>query len=125
MDDQQRTKILGGGLALVILVFLLRSTVDGWLRGPIRKLESELAAAEKSAETLQAEELQLAVAKRHLEAHRKRRNSEVRRPGVLGRRHCVGDLGRPSGYQLRHADHSNRADHLRARTERVFREDDS
>lgn len=67
MDDQKRTKILAGGLTLVILVFLLRSKVDGWLRGPILKLQTEVAAAETSAVTLEAEEIQLKVAQRNLE----------------------------------------------------------
>ncbi len=67
MDDRKRTKILAVGLALVILVFLLRSKADNWLRGPIRTLQTELAAAEESAATLKAEELQLEVAKRNLE----------------------------------------------------------
>lgn len=67
MDDQKRKKILAGGLAAVILVFLLRSTVDGWLRGPIRKLQSEVASAEASAKTLAADELQLEVARRNLQ----------------------------------------------------------
>ena len=67
MDDQKRTKILAGGLVAVILVFLLRSKADNWLRGPIRALQGEVAAAEKSAETLRAEELRLDVAKRNLE----------------------------------------------------------
>ncbi len=68
MDDQRRTKILAGGLALVILVFLLRSKVDSWLRGPIRALQAEVADAEKSAATLQADQIQLHVAQRNLEA---------------------------------------------------------
>jgi len=67
MDDQKRTKILAGGLTLVILVFLLRSKVDGWLRGPILALQREVAAAEKSAVTLAADEIQLKVALRNLE----------------------------------------------------------
>ena len=67
MDDQKRKKILVGGLALVILVFLLRSKVDGWLRGPILKLQREVAAAETSAVTLEANEIQLKVAQRNLE----------------------------------------------------------
>ena len=67
MDEQTRKKILVGGLTLVVLVFLLRSKVDNWLRGPIRALHSELATAEKSAETLAAQEIQLDVARRNLE----------------------------------------------------------
>ncbi len=67
MDDQKRTKILAGGLALVMLVFLLRSKADEWLRGPIRKLQSEVADAEQDAETLQADQLQLQVAQRNLD----------------------------------------------------------
>lgn len=67
MDDQKRTKILAGGLALVILVFLLRTKVDGWVRGPILKLQKEVVAAEKSAATLEADEIQLKVAQRNLE----------------------------------------------------------
>lgn len=67
MDDQKRTKMLAGGLTLVILVFLLRSKVDGWLRGPIRTLQTEVAAAEKSAVILEADEIQLMVAQRNLE----------------------------------------------------------
>ncbi|MEZ6032516.1 MAG: cadherin repeat domain-containing protein [Planctomycetaceae bacterium] len=67
MSDQNRTKILASGLAAVILVFVLRTRVDNWLRGPIRTLQNEIAAAERSAETLQAEEIRLEVAKRNLE----------------------------------------------------------
>ena len=67
MDDQKRTKILAGGLALVILFFLLRNKADSWLRGPIRTLETEVAAAAESAVTLEAEAIQLKVAARHLE----------------------------------------------------------
>ena len=67
MDDQKRKKILVGGLTLVILVFLLRSKVDSWLRGPIRALETEVADAEKSAATLEAEEIQMKVAQRNLQ----------------------------------------------------------
>lgn len=67
MDDQKRTKILAGGLTLVILVFLLRSKVDGWLRGPIRALQTEVAAAEKAAVILEADEIQLGVAQRNLD----------------------------------------------------------
>lgn len=67
MNDQKRTKILAGGLAAVILVFVLRTRVDNWLRGPIRALQNEIAAAERSAENLQAEEIRLEVAKRNLE----------------------------------------------------------
>ena len=67
MDDQKQKKVLVGGVAAVILVLLLRSTVDNWLRGPIRKLQSELAAAEQAEKTLAAEELQLEVARRNLE----------------------------------------------------------
>lgn len=66
MEDQKRTKILAGGLAVVILVFLLRSKADEWLRGPIRRLQSEVAAAEKTAATLQEKQLQLKVAQRNL-----------------------------------------------------------
>ena len=67
MDDQKRTKILGGGLTLVILIFLLRSKVDSWLNGPIRALQTEVATAEKSAVTLEADAIQLKVAQRNLE----------------------------------------------------------
>ena len=67
MDDQRRTKILAGGLTLVILAFLLRSKVDGWLRGPIRALQTEVTAAEKSAVILEADEIQLKVAQRNLD----------------------------------------------------------
>jgi len=67
MDEQTRKKVLVGGLAAVILVFLLRSKVDEWVRGPIRKLQSEVAAAEASAEALTAEGIQLDVAKRNLD----------------------------------------------------------
>ncbi|MBC7966032.1 MAG: putative Ig domain-containing protein, partial [Fuerstia sp.] len=66
MDDQKRTKILAGGLALVILVFLLRSKADEWLRGSIRRLQSEVADAEKDAETLQEKQRQLQVAQSNL-----------------------------------------------------------
>ena len=66
MDDQKRTKILAGGLVAVILVFVLRTRVDNWLRGPIRALQNEITAAERSAETLQADEIRLEVAKRNL-----------------------------------------------------------
>ena len=59
MDDQKRTKILAGGLVAVILVFVLRTRVDNWLRGPIRALQNEITAAEGSAETLQADEIRL------------------------------------------------------------------
>jgi hypothetical protein len=67
MEDQKRTKILAGGLLAVILVFLLRSSVDNWLRGPIRKLKAEIGTAEQSAKRLQADEIRLDVAKRNLE----------------------------------------------------------
>ncbi len=67
MDEQTRKKALVGGLAFVVLFFLVRTKLDSWLRGPIRTLQSDVMAAEKSAETLAAEEIQLDVAKRNLE----------------------------------------------------------
>ena len=67
MDEQTRKKVLLGGLAVVVLFFLVRTKLDTWLRGPIRTLQSELVAAESSAETLAAEEIQLDVARRNLE----------------------------------------------------------
>ncbi len=67
MDEQTRKKVLVGGLAAVVLVFLLRSMVDEWVRGPIRDLQSEVAKAEASAESLTAQEIQLDVAKRNLD----------------------------------------------------------
>ena len=67
MDEQTRKKVLVGGLAFVVLFFLVRTKLDSWLRGPIRTLQSDVIAAEKSAETLAAEEIQLDVAKRNLE----------------------------------------------------------
>ena len=59
MDEQTRKKVLVGGLALVVLFFLVRTKVDTWLRGPIRTLQSDVVAAGNSAETLAAEEMQL------------------------------------------------------------------
>ena len=67
MDEQTRKKVLLGGLALVVLFFLVRTKLDSWLRGPIRTLQSDVIAAENSAETLAAEEIQLDVARRNLE----------------------------------------------------------
>jgi hypothetical protein len=67
MDEQTRKKVLVGGLALVVLFFLVRTKVDTWLRGPIRTLQSDVVAAGNSAETLAAEEMQLDIAKRNLE----------------------------------------------------------
>lgn len=67
MDEQTRKKVLLGGLALVVLFFLVRTKLDSWLRGPIRTLQSDVVAAENSAETLAAEEIQLDVARRNLE----------------------------------------------------------
>lgn len=67
MGDDQRKKILVSGLALVVLVFLLRSKVDGWLRDPIRKLHREVVTAEKLHESLTAEKIQLDAAKENLE----------------------------------------------------------
>ena len=67
MDEQTRKKVLVGGLAFVVVFFLVRTKLDSWLRGPIRTLQSDVMAAEKSAETLAAEEIQLDVAKRNLE----------------------------------------------------------
>ncbi len=67
MDEQTRKKVLVGGLAFVVLFFLVRTKLDNWIRGPIRTLQSDVIAAEKSAETLAAQEIQLDVAKRNLE----------------------------------------------------------
>ena len=67
MDEQTRKKALVGGLAFVVLFFLVRTKLDNWLRGPIRTLQSDVMAAENSAETLAAEEIQLDVAQRNLE----------------------------------------------------------
>lgn len=67
MDEQARKKILLGGLTLVVLFFLVRTKLDSWLRGPIRTLQSDVMDAEKSAETLASEEIQLDVARRNLE----------------------------------------------------------
>jgi hypothetical protein len=67
MDEEKRKKVLLGGLALVVLFFLVRTKLDSWIRGPIRTLQSDVMAAESSAETLAAEEIQLDVAKRNLE----------------------------------------------------------
>jgi len=66
MDDQKRKKILAGGLILVVLVFLLRPGVDGWLRGPIRDLQNEIATAETASATLLADEIQFGAAMRNL-----------------------------------------------------------
>jgi hypothetical protein len=67
MDDSKRTKILAMGLAGVVAVYGLRSTVDGIVMKPIRDQQAKLRAAEFESETLAAQKIRLQVAQRNLE----------------------------------------------------------
>ncbi|MFM7059261.1 MAG: putative Ig domain-containing protein [Planctomycetota bacterium] len=67
MDDKQRTKLLGIGLAVVVAVWAGRSTVSDWIFGPIRKLEKELQTATAENERLNDEDIQLTAAQRNLQ----------------------------------------------------------
>ena len=80
MDEQTRKKVLVGGLAFVVLFFLVRTKLDNWIRGPIRTLQSDVIAAEKSAETLAAQEIQLDVAKRNLDCLPLESGDDLSRP---------------------------------------------
>lgn len=67
MDDKKRTKILAVGLAAVVGIYSLRSTVDGIVMKPIRDLQTKLSVSQNKSETLQLEKIQLLAAKRNLE----------------------------------------------------------
>lgn len=67
MDDKQRTKLLGIGLAVVVAVWGGRSTVSGWIFGPITKLQKELQSATAENERLNDEDIQLTAAQRNLD----------------------------------------------------------
>lgn len=67
MDEKQRTKLLGIGLAVVVAVWGGRSTVSNWVFGPIRKLEKELQSATAENERLNDEDIQLTAAQRNLD----------------------------------------------------------
>jgi len=67
MDEKQRTKLLGIGLAVVVAVWAGRSTVSDWIFGPIRKLEKELQSATAENERLNGEDIQLTAAQRNLQ----------------------------------------------------------
>ncbi len=67
MDEKQRTKLLGIGLAVVVAVWGGRSTVSGWIFGPIRALEKDLRSATAENERLNDEDIRLTAAQRNLD----------------------------------------------------------
>jgi hypothetical protein len=67
MDDKQRKKILGLGLAAVVAIWAMRSTVDRIVMKPIRDLETKLSDAKSESESLAKEKEQLTAAQRNLQ----------------------------------------------------------
>ena len=66
MDDKKRTKLLAVGLGAVVAVYAGRSTVSGWVFGPINALEKKLQSAQTAGETLADRQIELGVARRNL-----------------------------------------------------------
>jgi len=67
MDEKQRKILLMIGLAAVLAVWKMRSTVDGMLMKPIRDLQIKLNTAKSENESLSQQKLRLTVAQRNLE----------------------------------------------------------
>ncbi len=67
MDDKQRKKILGLGLAAVVAIWALRSTVDSMIMKPVRDLQTKLKNAQSESESLALKKMQLTVAQRNLQ----------------------------------------------------------
>ncbi len=66
MDDKKRTKLLAIGLGAVVAVYGGRSTVSGWIFGPINALQKKLQAAQTQGETLADRQIALGVAQSNL-----------------------------------------------------------
>lgn len=66
MDDKQRTRVLALGLAAVVGVYALRSTVDSMVMKPIRDLQAKLFDAQSENESLSLQKIQLTVAQKNL-----------------------------------------------------------
>ena len=67
MDDKKRTKLLALGLAGIVGIYSLRSTVDGIVMKPVRDLEAELRKAETENEKLIRQEEALTAAQRNVQ----------------------------------------------------------
>lgn len=67
MDEKQRKKLLVLGFAAVVVVYAMRSTVDGIVMKPIRDLQSTLKSAQTENESLSQQKIHLVAAQRNLE----------------------------------------------------------
>jgi len=60
MNENTRTKLLGGALLIVVVFWMMRPLVDGWYFEPIRKATRDAQTTQQTLEKLQVEELALA-----------------------------------------------------------------
>ena len=67
MDDKKRTKLLALGLAGIVGIYSLRSTVDGIVMKPVRELETALRRATTESESLIKKEVALTAAQRDVQ----------------------------------------------------------
>lgn len=66
MNDNQRKKVLLGGLAIVIAVYFGRSIVESIVMGPVKEMRTQLGKAEQANERLEKADRQLKIAQRNL-----------------------------------------------------------